>query len=440
MSHSPRLDYYQALLEPIEPINAKGTVDQVIGLIIQGRGPAAAIGDVCDIYPRLSETPIKAEVVGFKGHHVLLMPLGDMHGLHPDSLIVNRGEQAVVLVHPDLRGRVLDGLGQPLDQYGALTKGQAMPLYADPLNPLSKSRITTPLDLGVRAINGLLTCGKGQRLGIFAGSGVGKSVLLGMIARSTSADVNVIALIGERGREVREFIERDLGPEGQQKSVVVVATSEQSPLVRMRGAYVATAIAEYFRHQGTDVLLMMDSLTRFAMAQREVGLSIGEPPLTKGYTPSVFTLLPKLLERTGTGQGQGSITGLYTVLVEGDDLMDPIADAVRSLLDGHIVLSRDLASKNHYPAIAILESLSRVMRDITTEQQHMAAAKLREILAVYTEAEDLINIGAYVQGTNPKIDEAIRMINVVNNYLCQAVDAPVSLEASVEELQHLFQP
>ena len=438
MNTSPRLSRYLPILEDIEPIKAKGLVEQVIGLIIQGRGPAASIGDMCDIYPRSSCTAIKAEVVGFKGQYVLLMPLGDMRGVHPGSMIVNRGEKSTIQASSALCGRVLDGLGQPLDQQGSVPYGIPYPLYAEPLNPLRKRRIDTPLDSGIRAINGVLTCGKGQRLGIFAGSGVGKSVLLGMMARHTQADVNVIALIGERGREVREFLERDLGAEGLQKSVVVVATSDQSPLVRMRGAYVATAIAEYFRAQGQDVLLMMDSLTRFAMAQREVGLSVGEPPLTKGYTPSVFALLPKLLERAGNAEGPGSITGFYTVLVEGDDVTDPLVDAVRSILDGHIVLSRDLAAKNHFPAIHVLSSLSRVMREVTTAEQQALAAKLREILAVYTEAEDLIHIGAYVRGSSPKIDQAMHYIEAVYGYLRQAVEEKVSFEDSVEQLRRLL--
>jgi flagellum-specific ATP synthase len=438
MTMTKRLASYQPILEDIEPIKAKGTVDQVIGLIIEGKGPVASIGDMCDIYPRFTCSAIKAEVVGFRDQHVLLMPLGDLRGVHPGSIIINRGEKATVQVAPELQGRILDGLGRPLDQQGLLLTNRSYPLYAQPPNPLSKLRITTPLDLGVRAINGLLTCGKGQRLGIFAGSGVGKSMLLGMIARYTQADVNVIALIGERGREVREFIERDLGPAGRKKSVVVVATSDQSPLVRMRGAYVATAVAEYFRDQGKDVLLMMDSLTRFAMAQREVGLSIGEPPMTKGYTPSVFSLLPKLLERVGTGEGQGSISGLYNVLVEGNDPDDPIADAVRSIIDGHVVLSRDLAVKNHYPAIDILQSLSRVMGDVTLPDHQVLAGKLRETLAVYAEAEDLINIGAYVKGSSAKIDKALEMHDAVSTYLRQNVDEPITFDDSVQQLHDLF--
>ncbi len=438
MDPSPRLSRYLPLLEGIDSIKTTGTVSEVVGLVIEGRGPAASIGEMCDIYPDFASTPIRAEVVGFKGRHLLLMPLGDMQGVHPGSLIVGRREKAMVEVTPYLQGRVLDGLGNPIDGKGPLQATATYPLHAQPFNPLLKKRITTPLDVGVKAINGLLTCGKGQRMGIFAGSGVGKSVLLGMIARNTEAEVNVIALIGERGREVREFIERDLGAEGLQKSVLVVATSDQSPLVRVRGAYVATAIAEYFRDQGKDVLLMMDSLSRFAMAQREIGLAIGEPPTTKGYTPSVFALLPKLLERAGNADGEGSITGLYTVLIENDDFNDPISDTVRSILDGHILLSRELAAKNHYPAIHVLYSLSRVMMDIVTPEHKECAGKLREVLAIYHEAEDLINIGAYNRGSNSKIDYALRMMDAVNAYLQQSVEERVSFAESVEQLKTLF--
>jgi flagellum-specific ATP synthase len=438
MRVSSRVSRYLPLLRDIEPIKAKGLVEHVIGLSIAGKGPAAPVGDLCDIYTRSSCTAVKAEVVGFKGQRLFLMPLGEMRGIQPGSMIAYRGEKARVQVTPALRGRVLDGLGAPIDKQGSLPSGQFSPLYAQPPNPLSKNRITTPLDLGVRAINGLLTCGKGQRLGIFAGSGVGKSVLLGSMARYTQADVNVIALIGERGREVREFIEQALGEAGLKKSVVVVATSDQSPILRVRGAFVATAIAEYFRDQGCDVLLLMDSLTRFAMAQREVGLAVGEPPLTKGYTPSVFALLPKLLERAGNTDSAGSITGLYTVLIENDDFNDPIADAVRSVVDGHILLSRELAAKNHYPAIELLSSLSRVMPDITTSEHRELASKVREVLAVYQEAEDLIAIGAYAQGSNAKIDYALRMIDAVRAYLCQSADEHVSLEESMHQLRKLF--
>jgi flagellum-specific ATP synthase len=432
------MSHYLPLLQDIEPIKAKGMVEEVIGLSIAGKGPAAPVGDLCDIYARSACTAMKAEVVGFKGQRLLLMPLSDMRGIQPGSMIVYRGEKAMVRVTPALQGRVLDGLGVPIDNQGPLPSGKTYPLYAQPLNPLLKNRITTPLDLGVRVINSLLTCGKGQRMGIFAGSGVGKSVLLGTMARYTQADVSVIALIGERGREVREFIERDLGEEGLKKSVVIVATSDQPPIVRMRGAYVATTIAEYFRDQGCNVLLLMDSLTRFAMAQREVGLAVGEPPLTKGYTPSVFALLPKLLERAGNADGAGSITGLYTVLIENDDFNDPIADTVRSIVDGHILLSRDLAAKNHYPAIQVLSSLSRVMSDITTPEHRELASKAREVLAIYQEAEDLITIGAYAQGSNAKIDYALRMIDAVQEYLRQPQGKHVSFVESVGQLRALF--
>ncbi|GIX47051.1 MAG: hypothetical protein KatS3mg131_1262 [Candidatus Tectimicrobiota bacterium] len=344
MTPSARLAHYLPLLRTVQPIRSRGTVCRVRGLLIVGQGPAAALGDVCEIYPRCRNVPVRAEVVGFAQHEIMLMPLGELRGIRPGSPILHRGERAAVPVGLALQGRVLDGLGQPLDERGPLAAETTYPLYAQPLHPLRRARISEPLDLGVRAINALLTCGKGQRLGIFAGSGVGKSALLGMIARATQADINVIALIGERGREVREFLERDLGPAGQQRSVVVVATAEQPPLVRLRAAFVATAIAEFFRDRGQDVLLMMDSLTRVAMAQREIGLAVGEPPTSRGYTPSVFTLLPQLLERAGMGAGQGSITGLYTVLIEGDDFHDPIGDAVRATVDGHLLLSRALGS------------------------------------------------------------------------------------------------
>ncbi len=438
MSASARVSRYVSMLQDVQPIRAKGTVQQVIGLIIEGRGPGAPVGDLCDIYPRYSRLAITAEVVGFRDQRVLLMPLGDIRGIPPGSMIIHRGEKATIGVSHAMQGRILNGLGVSIDHQEALPKGQAYPLYGEPLNPLVKNRISMPLDVGVRAINGLLTCGKGQRVGIFAGSGVGKSVLLGTMARYTQAEVNVIALIGERGREVREFVERELGDEGLKKTVMVVATSEQPPLVRLRAAYVATTIAEFFRDQGCDVLLMMDSLTRLAMAQREVGLAVGEPPMTKGYTPSVFALLPKLLERAGNADGPGSITGLYTVLIENDDFNEPISDAVRSLVDGHIFLSRELAAKNHYPAIQVLHSLSRVMPDITSSEHRELAGRLREILAVYQEAEDLINIGAYVKGSSTKIDQALQMIDAVNAYLCQSGEDHVSFEDSVQQLQALF--
>ena len=352
--------------------------------------------------------------------------------------MIARQPQAYLPVGRSLLGRIIDGLGDPIDGLGPLVGETTYPIYATPLNPLKRSRIRVPLDLGIRSINGLLTVGCGQRVGIFAGSGVGKSVLLGMIAKKTRADVNVIALIGERGRELNEFIEKQLGPEGLARSVIVVATSDHLPLIRMRGAFVATAIAEYFRDQGLHVNLMMDSVTRFAMAQREIGLALGEPPTTKGYTPSVFTLLPKLLERAGTSSTRGSITGLYTVLVEGDDNNEPIADAIRSILDGHIVLTRELATQGHYPAIDVSRSISRVMDDIIDPQQIELARKLKAVLAIYSKAEDLINIGAYTEGSNPEIDYAIKMIDPIKAYLCQDIDATLTLEESFSQLGTLM--
>ncbi len=367
------------------------------------------------------------------------MPLEEIRGIGPGCRVVARQQNAVVSVGAGLLGRVIDGLGNPIDGKGPVVSETEYPIYAPSLNPLLRRRIHKPLDLGVRAINGLLTVGCGQRVGVFAGSGVGKSVLLGMIARKTRADVNVIALIGERGREVNEFIQKELGEEGLRRSVLVVATSDRLPLIRMRGAFIATAIAEFFRGQGNHVNLMMDSVTRFAMAQREIGLALGEPPTTKGYTPSVFTLLPKLLERAGTCDGRGTITGLYTVLVEGDDTNEPIADALRSILDGHINLTRDLAMQNHYPAVDVLGSISRVMDDIVDEKHKRNAQRFKQIMATYRKAEDLINIGAYVAGSNPKIDYAITMFEKINTYLRQDIGETVSFEDSVAQMAHLFE-
>ncbi len=366
------------------------------------------------------------------------MPLGEMRGVEPGSLIRMIDEQARAPVAESLLGRVIDGLGNPVDGKGPLLTDESYPLYTMPLNPMKRERILKPVDVGVRAINGLLTLGKGQRIGILAGSGVGKSVLLGMIARHTAADVSVVALIGERGRELKDFIERDLGPEGLARSVVVVATSDQPPLVRLRGAYLATAISEFFRDQGRDVILMMDSVTRFAMSSREVGLAIGEPPTSRGYTPSVFSQLPKLLERAGTCHGKGSITGIYTVLVEGDDMNEPIADAVRSIVDGHIVLSRDLAGRGHYPAIEVLTSVSRCMTDVVSPEQVDLARRFQETLAVYRHSEDLINIGAYAKGSSAKIDYSIKMIDKMNSYLRQQVMERSSTEESSDDLTELF--
>lgn len=411
-----------------------GKVTKIVGLIVEGYCPSATVGTLCELVPLGHGAPVPAEVVGFRDSKALLMPLGELRGLGPGSLIRVRQDSATLAVGSGLLGRVIDAMGVAIDEGPAPVTEMEMPLYALPAGPMARKKIDRPLDLGVRALNGLLTCGQGQRLGIMAGSGVGKSVLLGTIAKNTRADVNVIALIGERGREVREFIERDLGEDGLARSVVVVATSDQSPLLRMRGAFVATTIAEYFCQRGQNVLLMMDSVTRFAMGMREVGLAIGEPPTTKGYTPSVFATLPKLLERAGSFKGIGSITGLYTVLVEGDDMNEPVADAVRSILDGHIVLSRALAAKNHYPCIDILTSASRVMRDIVSAEHFQLAGQVREILATYREAEDLINIGAYAAGSNARIDFALEKIEAVNHFLHQGMGEAVDFETTLDEL------
>ncbi|PKN77099.1 MAG: flagellar protein export ATPase FliI [Deltaproteobacteria bacterium HGW-Deltaproteobacteria-10] len=437
-SEAINLNKYEKLLKRINPIRVNGKVTEIVGLMVAGCGPAASIGDVCGILPVNGDIPLEAEVVGFKNDRVLLMPLQTIQGLGPGCKILSLGRKASIGVGKGLLGRVIDGLGNPIDNKGPIEYDDEYPIYADPINPLARRRITQPMDLGIRALNALFTCGKGQRMGIFSGSGVGKSVLMGMIALNTNADVNVIGLIGERGREVREFLEKNLGEEGLKRSVVVVSASDMHPLVRMRAAYVATTVSEYFRDQGSDVLLMVDSLTRFAMAQREVGLSVGEPPTTKGYTPSVFSLLPKLLERSGIVEGVGSITGLYTVLVEGDDFNEPISDAARSILDGHISLSRSLAHKNHYPAIDVLQSISRVMIDIVSEEQKNKANELLNIVATYKKAEDLINIGAYIQGSNPEIDYAIKMIDNVNTFLRQNIGERVDFASAGTQLQDLL--
>jgi len=408
-------------IQSCESIKMNGKITQVIGLVIESQGPNVSLGELCYVCSRLDNVePIPAEVVGFRGGFVLLMPIGEMQGIGPGCEVISAQKVLKVKVGKQLLGRIVDGLGNPMDGKGPLSAAQEYPLHATPPHPLSRPRITESLYVGVRAIDGAMTIGSGQRIGIMAGSGVGKSTLLSMIARNTEADVSVIALIGERGREVKEFIERDLGEEGLKRSVVVVATSDQPALVRIKGAMTATAIAEYFRDQGMKVILMMDSVTRFAMAQREVGLTIGEPPATRGYTPSVFALLPRLLERAGTND-KGSITGIYTVLVDGDDMNEPIADAVRSILDGHIVLSRAIAAQNHYPAIDVLSSVSRVMMEVVSKEHYQAAQQLRSTMAVYREAADLINIGAYVAGSNPQIDRAIQKIEGINQFLCQDV-------------------
>ncbi|MBN1828918.1 MAG: FliI/YscN family ATPase [Deltaproteobacteria bacterium] len=409
-----------------------------MGLSIDGYDPGTSLGEMCRIFPNGGLKPVSAEVVGYRKGKTVLMPLGNLQGVSPGCKIYPLGKKADIEVGFNLLGRVIDGLGHPIDGKGPIQSSALYPVYAEPINPLKRDRISEPIDLGLRVVNGLFTCGKGQRMGIFAGSGVGKSCLLGMMARNTRADVNVIGLIGERGREVREFIEKSLGEEGLARSVVVVATSDSHPLIRMRAAYVATALAEFFRDQGMDILLMIDSLTRFAMAQREIGLVLGEPPTTKGYTPSVFSLMPKLLERTGPIEGGGSITGLYTVLVEGDDFNEPVADAARSILDGHVTLTRELAAKNHYPAIDILQSVSRVMVDIVDKNHRTKANDMMNIVATYRRAEDLINIGAYVRGSNPEIDRAITMISSINAFLKQDLEEKVSFHDAKDALLKIF--
>lgn len=427
---------YQEILKTKEYYKYLGKVSKVVGLTIEADGPQVSIGDLCSIHTARGVS-IKAEVVGFKDEKVLLMPLGEMTGISPGSVVSANGESLKVPVGPELIGRVLDGLGRPIDGKGGVTSKVQYRTDNKPPNPLTRKRITEPLPLGVRAIDGLLTIGKGQRVGIFAGSGVGKSTLMGMIARNTKADINVIALIGERGREVREFLERDLSDEGLARSVVVVATSDQPALIRLKGAMVATAIAEYFRDSGKDVLLLMDSLTRYAMAQREVGLSIGEPPVSRGYTPSVFSVFPKLLERAGTDE-KGSITGLYTVLVDGDDLTEPVTDTARGILDGHIVLSRSLANRNHYPAIDVLASVSRVMSDIIDKEHKRCASEIKKTMSIFRDAEDLINIGAYVKGSNDKIDFAIKYIDDITAFLQQETDQKLSFDEVKDRVLHLI--
>lgn len=423
-------------LRSLDPVRIAGKVTQLIGLTIESEGPEASVGDICHIYPNRSRKPIEAEVVGFRNNRVLLMPLGELHSIGPGCDVVNTGKPLSVQVGHELLGKVLDGLGKPLDG-NVLPKLASCPTTSLPSNPLRRPRVQESISLGIRSIDGLLTIGKGQRVGIFAGSGVGKSTLLGMVARNTAADVNVIGLIGERGREVLDFIERDLGPEGLARSVVVVATSDQPALIRIKGALIATTIAEYFRDHGLNVMLMMDSVTRYAMAQREVGLAVGEPPATRGYTPSVFANLPKLLERAGTSD-KGSITAFYTVLVDGDDMNEPIADAVRGILDGHIVLNRKIANKGHYPAIDILASISRVMKEIVTPEHQAAAEELKRLLAIYTDSEDLINIGAYQHGSNSQIDAAIANIQAIWEFTRQRTDEKMDLDQSVERLIREF--
>jgi flagellum-specific ATP synthase len=426
------------MLSRMRPARTFGKVSKVVGLIAEGRGIRAPVGSVCHLLSEDGENvrEVPAEVVGFRDGACLFMPYGDLRGIAPGTLIRNSSAPPLFPVGRRYLGRVIDAFGTPIDGGEPVFPARFNPVFADAPMPMDRPRISDPMDVGVRAINGLLTLGKGQRVGIMAGSGVGKSTLMGMIARNTKADVNVIGLVGERGRELREFIEKDLGPEGMARSVVVVATSDQSPLIRMRAAYAATAMAEFFRDQGNDVILMMDSVTRFAMAGREVGLAAGEPPTTRGYTPSVFAQLPKLLERAGRNNN-GSITGIYTVLVDGDDFNEPIADAVRSILDGHIVLTRDLADQGHFPAIDVLKSISRLRSDVTPKDALAAGRDLIRLLATYRRVEDMVNIGAYARGANPEIDRAIDMIGPINGYLRQEVAESQSLEESFNAVKAL---
>ena len=427
---------YLDIINKTETIKEIGKITEIIGLTIESDGPQSSIGDLCYIYNNFGDKPTMAEVVGFRQDKILLMPLGSLDGIKPGALVVNTGEPMKIGVGTQLIGRVLDGLGRPIDTLGEIRFSEYRSTQADAINPLKRKRITEPLALGIKSVDGFTTVGKGQRVGIFAGSGVGKSTTLGMMAKNTSADLNVIALIGERGREVKEFIEEILGTEGMKRSIVIAATSEQPSLVKIKAAFVATSIAEYFRDKGMDVLFMLDSITRIVMAQREVGLAIGEPPATRGYTPSVFALMPKLMERAGTND-LGTMTALYTVLVEGDDFNEPISDTSRSILDGHIVLSRALAHKNHYPAIDVLQSLSRVMNDVVDENHKTAAGIIRNLMAVYAKNEDLINIGAYVSGTDPVCDRAIALMDKINIFLKQTTKEKIDYDQTINELTQI---
>ncbi|HEY3060892.1 MAG TPA: FliI/YscN family ATPase [Chloroflexota bacterium] len=428
---------HRNLIAQSSALRYQGRVVQVVGLSIEVEGLRLPLGEICHLYPERATagaSRITAEVVGFRDNRLILMPFSETHGVRPGTAVFPSGRGFSVPVGEELLGRVIDGLARPIDGKGPLNTSRLTRITDAPPSPLGRLPIRQPLATGVRALDGLLTTGRGQRMGIFAGSGVGKSTLLGMIARNCEADVNVIALIGERGREVQEFIEKDLGPEGMARSVVVVSTSDQPALQRLKGAWVATAIAEWFRARGQQVTLMMDSVTRFAMAQREIGLTVGEPPVSRGYPPSVFAMLPRLLERAGTSE-RGSITGLYTVLVDGDDMQDPIADTVRGILDGHIVLSRTLAQENHYPAIDVLQSVSRLFQTLASEDHRAASSLIRDAMFSYQQARDLINIGAYVAGSNPQIDRALRLQPHIQRFLRQPPDSPTELAEAIARLK-----
>jgi type III secretion system H+-transporting two-sector ATPase len=433
------IDAYLSTLDNCSPLVAKGKVKGLVGLLIRATVPDAWIGELCLIHNQRSAVPLKAEVVGFEDGDVLLMPLGPLVDIGPQSEVVPTGNYLTVKVGEELLGRVLNGLGEPMDAEfkGPLMAREEYAVYQEAPDPMHRNRVNKPISVGVRAIDGLLACGEGQRIGLFAAAGVGKSTLLGMIARNSEADISVITLVGERGREVRDFLEQDLGPEGLKRSVIVCATSNEPSLVRLKAAYVGTAIAEYFRNQGKKVMLMMDSVTRFARAQREVGLACGEPPARAGYTPSVFAELPRLLERAGNSD-RGSITAFYTVLVAGDDMNEPVADEVRSILDGHIVLSREMAGSGHFPAIDILSSVSRVMNAVSTKQHRAAASAFRGVLATYNKNKDLIALGAYQAGSDPRIDDAIRKIDDIDNYLKQPTDEAMPQQVAVEKLCAMF--
>ena len=425
------------LVRSAETMSRTGKIENIVGMSIEASGGRAAIGDICRIYSGESGGQVPAEVVGFKNDHILLMPYANMSGISAGNFVRNTGKRLTLPVGPFLRGRVINALGQPIDGLEPFQRADSYSIDSGYINPMTRPPIRERMEFGVKAIDSLLTIGKGQRIGIFAGSGVGKSTLLGMIAKNVKADINVIALVGERGREVLEFMQKDLGEEGMRRSVLVVATSDQPAMLRMKCPSVATSIAEYFRDQGYDVLLMMDSLTRFAMAQREIGLAIGEPPVARGYTPSMYAEMPKLLERSGNFQ-RGSITGVYTVLVEGDDTNEPIADTVRGILDGHIVLSRQLANSNHFPAIDVGASISRLMVEIVSPEHRQLASQLRDVMGVYEKNADLVSIGAYKAGTNPKLDHALQKMDAINGFLTQGIDESFSYEESLEELRRIM--